>query len=416
MAQNIKWIKISKLKLWTENPRDPVDTDGSFNDLKIIKRAMEQKQNKWNLKTIAKQMGRHYDFSELPTVVEEGNSYSVYDGNRRLAILKYIQNPEWQNEIREKIAIEYFDNFKKLTEIPCNVCDKQTALVNIERKHINNSSWGTLERDYFQYKHMEKPSSVFLTIENETGIISSNKKMNQRFVKEEILTNKNLNKIGFHIENKKIFSSYNKILSENILNKIVELIESKKITTREERGRLPEILQKEYSDLKLIKYNENKKNNSIEFFKDKKLKATSRSRKQTKPIFGGTLQLHEGKTNDIYKDIVDLYQYFLKNQNKLSSTFPNLIRMILRMLVESVSKKPEKIDYYIKRNFENAKKMLTVDEKTTLSSKVQTSKKLIQLLQIGAHDYSISSNIDDTLVMSLIIGKMLTLTHSKNNK
>jgi len=48
-------------------------------------------------------MGSHYDFSELPTVVFKNNKYIIYDGNRRIAVLKYLQNPDWSYQIEGKL-------------------------------------------------------------------------------------------------------------------------------------------------------------------------------------------------------------------------------------------------------------------------------------------------------------------------
>ncbi|MGS0524880.1 hypothetical protein ACU8V7_06445 [Zobellia nedashkovskayae] len=180
--QNIEYIKVSQLKLWSENPRDPIETECS--DFDIISKAIRDDKKKWNLKDFTLKMGLHYDFSELPTVVVEKGQNIVYDGNRRVALLKYLQD----KELYTKLGGGLFPNEEpidliNLTEIPCNVCDKETALINIERKHINSGSWGTLERDYFLYLHRNKAKSLFIQLDEQTGIISDNKKNESRFRK-----------------------------------------------------------------------------------------------------------------------------------------------------------------------------------------------------------------------------------------
>jgi len=191
--QEIKIIEIKDLHLWTENPRDPMDLNMSNVD--IIKRAIKDIKSKWTLPKLLREMGTHYDFSELPTVVKENDKYIVYDGNRRLAVLMYLQNKDIYQEFSG--GKMYFPEIEpqelvNLKEVPCNVCDKQTALDNIERKHANSGSWTVLDREYFLHKHRNKPKSLFLMFEEATGLVSDNEKLNQVFVRDEVITEKNL--------------------------------------------------------------------------------------------------------------------------------------------------------------------------------------------------------------------------------
>ena len=78
-----------------------------------------------------------------PTVVYHSDKPIVYDGNRRIAILKYLQNLNCSFKLEGKLLLSKRpENLKNTTEIMCNVCNKETALKNIERKHINSGSWG----------------------------------------------------------------------------------------------------------------------------------------------------------------------------------------------------------------------------------------------------------------------------------
>ncbi len=70
MDEEVKYISIKKLVLWTENPRDPIDKKAVDQD--IVNRALDDDLRKWTLATLAKEMGDYYDFSELPTVVYHG--------------------------------------------------------------------------------------------------------------------------------------------------------------------------------------------------------------------------------------------------------------------------------------------------------------------------------------------------------
>lgn len=67
LKQEIRQIKVKDLHLWSENPRDPVDIKST--DFDIIRRAIDENSDEWNLDKIIKEMGTHYDFSEIPTVV-----------------------------------------------------------------------------------------------------------------------------------------------------------------------------------------------------------------------------------------------------------------------------------------------------------------------------------------------------------
>ena len=86
MRQEILNIKLEDLVLWTENPRDPITPDS--NDQDVANKALQDKDNKWNLSKLVAEMGDFYDFSEIPTVVMEKGKPVVYDGNRRVLLGK----------------------------------------------------------------------------------------------------------------------------------------------------------------------------------------------------------------------------------------------------------------------------------------------------------------------------------------
>ena len=423
IKQKHKNIKVSKLKLWTENPRDLIDT--SISEVDIIKRAVKDDKKKWDLPKIIKKMGDYYDNSELPTVVYHDKDPVVYDGNRRVAVLKYVQNEgkekyESEDSLRPYFSSEQLENFKNIKEITCNVCDKETALKNVERKHSQKGSWDQLERDYFEHRHRGKEKSLFIKFEESTGLISKNPKLNERIMKDNILTKNNLEEIGFSFDkNGKLISSYDQKTAGDILNKIVELREKNEISSRADNKydiKKTLIESPEFKN-KIKKFSEEKsKQVAYKSSKPQKERVTERENKPKNELFAGKLVLKKGRTNSIYRDITDLNAYYYEKKEKLSNTFPSLIRMALRLLIESASEKKDKpsIDSYIKANFESAKKKLSKDKKTFLSSQsVSNQNQLIKLLHTGAHDYGSSANIEQTKAMSIIIGEMLKITHSK---
>ena len=68
---------------------------------------------------------------------------------------------------------------------------------------------------------------------------------------------------------------------------------------------------------------------------------------------------------------------------------------------------------YVKANFANAKKGLTQNLRTTLANQNVTESTLVQLLHTGAHNYATSSNIDQTMAISIILGEMIKISHGK---
>ena len=114
MDQEVKYISIQDLVLWTENPRDPIDENATDQD--IVNRALIDNSDRWTLEKLAKEMGGYYDFSELPTVVYHGDKPVVYDGNRRI-ILGKIKFGLVTVSNGSNFGISDFPK-----EIPCNVC------------------------------------------------------------------------------------------------------------------------------------------------------------------------------------------------------------------------------------------------------------------------------------------------------
>lgn len=414
--QKIESIKLSELRLWSENPRDPVDPDSK--DFDVIKRAIDQNPSEWNLDKMAKEMGNHYDLSEIPTVVYVKGVPVVFDGNRRVAVLKYLQNTDLYSSLTGKLFLnDGPKELRELKEIPCNVCDKDTALTNVERKHVNNGSWGAIQREYFLHTHRGQPKSLFLILEEQTKLISSHPTLNQGFVKDEVLTEKNLKEIGFGVQGDKLVSNYDESKQKEILEQASALVESKEITTRKNRGSLKRTLLQKYpkSEKELTAF-DRKKNVEVVGHEFKQVvRKTARTKNQTPILFGKHLSLKVCDTNNLYRDITDLFNYYMNNKTMLSKSFIALVRMSLRLVVESATTKT--IDDYVNRHFETAKKRLSKDEKTILvSQEVDTAPKLIKLLHVGAHKYTASANFEQTIAISIIIGAMLETTHSKERK
>lgn len=411
MNQEVKYIDIKDLVLWTENPRDPINA--SAKDQDIVNRALNDNLLKWTLPKLAKEMGDYYDFSELPTVVYHGKRPVVYDGNRRMILAKIKHGLV---TIGENIEINLPDFPKK---IPCNVCTQKIALQNVFRKHSESGSWLPLERDIFLNKFMGKEKSPFLVLEEDTGVITANPHLNQRFVKDEIFKEETLKSIGFETHNGRLRTTHNNEDALAILIDISKKVKDKEITTRVNRGRVIEVL--EPSTQKLIDQNKNNKPHlsKVKFSKEKPNKAIPRQAKRTtkkeSELFGGKLYLQMGNVSNLYRDIMDLYQFYISNKPNLSQTFPGLIRMSLRLLCETAAKEDnnKKLDSYLKGYFEEAKKTLDQNIKTSLANQNVSEGSMVQLLHTGAHTYQSSNNIEQTIALSIIIGAIITASHGK---
>lgn len=410
MKQEIQNLNVSELVLWTENPRDPISKDAKDQD--IVDRALEDQSGKWGLAKLAKSMGEFYDYSELPTVVFDGKVPIVYDGNRRVILAKIRLGLVSTGDLN-------FDNLPEIPSvIPCNVCDRETALKNVLRKHGESGSWKTLEREIFLHKFMGEPKSSFLVIAENTGILNEYPKMNQRFVKEELFKDENLKALGFEIKKEKLTSTHNNSEATIILKDVGRKVTDNVISTRNSRGKLLEVL--EPTTRRLIRTNKDQElqTNNLNFGEGKSpskpVRLTKRKNKDDQPIFGEKLDLEKSDANDIYRDILDFYEYYIRNKKHLSESFPSLIRMSLRLLAETAANESKKkMETYLKQHFDEAKKGLTKDQKTSLLNFNVEKKTITRLLHTGAHSYKSSANLDQTLAVSFILGGILKRSHGK---
>lgn len=414
-SQEIQNINIEDLVLWTENPRDPISPDSSDQD--IADKAFADVDGRWNLKKLMTDMGEYYDYSELPIVVFDNGKPVVYDGNRRILLGKIKKG-------LVTVPSDYDLDVTKIPifpdELPCNVCSQEIALKSVCRKHSDIGSWDVLGRDMFMHKYMHEPKSIFLIVDEYTGLISRNPNLNKRFVKDEIFTDNVLEQLGFKAESGVLKSNLSVDGQKRVLEDLEEKINSKTISTRKNRYNVREALDE--ASKRLIDSSKGKPFVDVSAFDATKLnvnktktpRKTKRTQKKDSVLFGDIIELKAGNVNDLYRDILSIAEYYLDNKDKLSNKFPALLRMSLRLLVETAAAEDKKkIDKYIDAYFESGKALLSKDEKTTLSNNNVTQSSLSQLLNTGAHNYSDSLSYDKAYAMSLIVGKMLSISHKR---
>ena len=424
MQQKIEYIKVKELVLWTENPRDPIDSSASDSD--IVKQAVLDSRKKWNLKSLANEMGAYYDFSELPIVVYKDNKPVVYDGNRRVALAKL------------KLGLVSVDGIDcdSLPEVPidlpCNVCTEEIALESVYRKHVRSgNSWSILERDIFASKFQHSGKSVFLMFEESTeGFISKHPEMNQRFVRDEVLTETNLKEMGFEFQDGTLRTRHSDKEVEVLLENLLDKIKTKAISTRGPyRGKPISVLDIRVQEI--IAANRDKElrsycthttitneEPSLTYGVNKPF-ATRKTRitKSTKtPFFGRKLILKPGSVNNLYRDISTLCEIIENKENIFSDYVFAIIRMSLRLLCETAYKDLNHKDYkeYILAYGPKAKKKLDQDTKTLLSNQNVTTDTLTQLLNTGAHNYLSSTSVEQAKCISILLGTILEESHGKN--
>lgn len=421
MSQHIENIKVKDLVLWTENPRDPI-TENSL-DADVIQRAVKDPKNKWDLKKLAHDMGEYYDFSELPIVVYKGGKPVVYDGNRRVVLAKiklgFVTVPGFDVTLPDVPS-----------ELPCNVCSEDVALKSVYRKHVLlRNSWGAIERDIFAHKYLHENKSVFLLFDEGTGgFISQNPEMNQGFVRKEILTENLLSEMGFSFDDGHLLTKHTDEEVSVLLNNLLDKIKSKTISTRGEyRGKPLSVLDQRVKDI----IASNKDNDFRSYTPRTSYRVQTqasgtpiipepRKTRITKsariPLFGEKLVLKSGNVNNLYSDILGLYNLLPSEKQAFSSCVYAIFRMSLRLLCEAAMKELgyNDIKDYINKFYPIAKKKMDKDIATLLSSQNVRQETLPQLLHTGAHNYLSSTSQDQALCISIALGAMLKESHGRS--
>ena len=439
--QKVKELSISRLVLWSENPRDPLPDRkiGREND-RIIRRAIEDVDKSWKLLSLLKTMGEMYDSSDLPIVVMKDGHPIVYDGNRRV-ILAMIKHNEKYLKLLPSSARRKLEGFDVDKKLYCDVCTEATALKLIIRKHADSGSWKPIQQGLFRMRYMGESPSILLQINSLTdGAIEKSKMLNQRFVEEEVFTRSHLESLGISIEGDSIMSAYTKDELVSILRDIFKLIEKGDISTRKRPalGKLPSSLSERSQALCSSKKDQprvyTEKYVPIEpapiegGAREEKTvpkKRTPRSKMYETPLFGGPLTLKDSPVNNLYIEVAALDKLITKNVGKgLTEDAYVVIRMALRLLCETAWKdlKKEGLEQYLKDYFKSAKAKLSKGEKT-LSSKnlseedpksLETHKQLLSLLNDSAHTYDESTrNYKQTVAMSVMVGAILSCSHGK---
>ena len=448
--QKVKEYSISKLVLWSENPRDPLPDRkiGREND-EIIRRAIADEDESWKLSSLLNQMGDAYDFSEIPTVVVKDKCPIVYDGNRRV-ILAIIRHTPKYLELLPPVTRKKLEKFEVPTKLYCNVCPEHKALRFIVRKHSKSGSWKPIQQDRFRMMYMDQAPSALLLFNSLTkGAIERSDVLNQGFVGTQVFTKGHLESLNISVEKDCIKSPYTTEELLSIVTDIFEKIKDEKINTRNRShvGELPSLLSQKVQELcssrkdqprvyteKYVPIEPAPIEEGGQEEKAVSKKRTRRVEEDETPLFGKVLCLRSGSVNNLYKEIEELdllisksIKKSEKNKSQRKGVTVNahvVTRMALRLLCETALKDigMNDLGQYLERFFEDARRLLSGEEKTFLSHNLseedpkasRNHTKLLSLLQAAAHTYDESArNYKQTIAMSVMVGAILSCSHGK---
>ena len=443
-------VDVEKLELDLQNPRLPKHVRDQ-NDITQVRNYLLDKED---VLRIARNIANNgYHRSAVAIVCKENGRTIVLDGNRRLAACQLLLKPELAPSARDKKELEELNkitNKQELKKVKIAVApSRKEAEKEIWDIHVNQllKPWQVLQKLRMYRNLIDSGEYDIDSASSEYGVTPAlfKKELEKLFFYEQILeqirTDKDeeeLLKSGFNKIDRLILSTNGKRLldyttnnkgditftnrgeSDKKLKLLVPYItDPQKVPAQATQEWLIEnVFSKIDPSFSVGKQDAEKEKKDDEPSVPSSRRKTAREKNKVQALFGLDLVLKKGDTNNIYLDVLDLYNFYLKDTQKkeprLSKNFPALIRMSLRLLVESATPKTKGMADYVNANFENAKKQLTKDQKTTLANNsINSAKSLIQLLQSGAHNYANSANFEQTVGMSIIIGAMLNITHPK---
>ncbi len=159
MAGIIQKIELEKIINWSENPRHAIGN----NETDTLKKLFDAVGTQYML-NLAEDIQKHGLLGNQQIVVvysESIKKYVVYEGNRRVAAIKWLMNPEKFNFL-DKATIDKAKRIAKNADIidtlECYVTDEDEAFFIMERVHSGEDKgrgtkeWGAREKDTFQVR------------------------------------------------------------------------------------------------------------------------------------------------------------------------------------------------------------------------------------------------------------------------
>lgn len=396
--------------MWTENPRDPVDASATDRD--IILRAIDNESGNWKLDKMLSEIGDEYYYNEIPTVVETNNRYVVYDGNRRLAVIKCLRNPELYSIATNRLPIfSSSPALASLDSLPCNVCDLETALTIVERTHASSGRWGKLQYEQFLHVHRKAPKGRLMVLDEAGGgIVSRTPELNGEYVQQRLLSESSLNPVGLSIKNGKLFSSLSEEESRHIIEDIAKVMKEGLSKARKNPGDLKAALIELDHDryINAISYNPESSHQMTpptEATAHDVSNANSRTKTRRLPmrahrhekIFGGPLRPRGDRANEMYRAIERVYAMYLRDTAKNSHLLP-FIGFSMRLLLETVAQEYYTAQMPHQDHGDNAWRDFAREVVKPLLRKADDSRLL--------NDYSLDKNwVNGEMNVEAIVGK-----------
>lgn len=407
--QEIRNIPLSKLHLWTENPRDPIMLD--MDDRDVIKKAICDETNTWELDKLLSNFGNVYQLNKLPTVVLVDGKYVIYDGNRRVAMLKCIQDDELFSLATGRFNVfSPAEELLSIHELPCDVCDLNTALDIVEADHKGAGKWGMLQYEWFLHFHRKQPKGTLMLIEEAFPGSISKTKLNEEYVRSRLLTKSNLNQIGFDIVDERLVSIFDQELSRDMILDLAKTRDQGITSHRKNPGDIKAALK----TLDPEKYKNFQEFNSDVKTYDLTEGATSQNTRGTntftpprrrKPLrktslpslFHGRLYPKGERSNQLYRALEDVYRLYCKNPASNEHLLP-LIAMGFRLLLDTVAREYyAEIDADLAQKDETYKQFLKSVAKPALAKQVQ---------RLNLNRFSLAEEwIDGNYNLEAILGK-----------
>lgn len=140
-------VNISELVFDSKNPRLPKNMQGVKDEKKVIE-YMVGYANITDLMESIAETG-YSDAEPLLVVKDKTGKYIVVEGNRRLAAVKLLNNPEF-SELRKKVIFDIVENasVEAPIKIPCVLYKKRESILDyLGYRHITGvKDWGALEK------------------------------------------------------------------------------------------------------------------------------------------------------------------------------------------------------------------------------------------------------------------------------
>ncbi len=373
-------ISVSNLLIDSNNPR-LAETINSQNDLI---RAIAQNQNKKLARLAADIVENGVNPTELLLVMSadtSSNLYIVLEGNRRIAAIKILEEPEIIHGAVDKTTYEQIKKISKnyhekpILSLKCVVFDtRDDANHWIELKHTGQNEgagivqWGAAETERFRKRSGQKPPHLqILDFLEERKYIDNNTKKATPItsLKRLISTPYIREKLGIEVHSGQVHTKLSSDEFGKGLKKIVEDLATQTIRTgdiyhTEDRIKyinsinpdlLPDLSLKTTESLPIEKTTKSPISKSLPSPRDI---PSSQKRKSLVPSRGFHLKINQARINNIYNELktLDIFQY------------TNAISVLFRVFLEL------SVDDYI--------------EKNNLGTDIR-SKLKIKLEQVGEH-------------------------------